>query len=135
MRGHLRDNITARSTASAHAGLPLPFLVPCPPWVRPAILSNNFTRLSTERADTSSSPARNSSDLLPDAPRPGQIAAQHLSLACSLLGMENEITHHLLAFLLALLGGSFQLFLRQALPCRPALSSSWQHLLSGHLLP
>ena len=53
-------------------------------------LSSNFTRLSTERADTSSSPARNSSDLLQMRPALARSPRNTLSLACSLLGMENE---------------------------------------------
>ena len=82
-------------TTSSLARQPAPiqarryFLLPLPLGTT-GNLSSNFTRLSTERADTSSSPARNSSDLLQMRPALARSPRNTLSLACSLLGMENE---------------------------------------------
>lgn len=82
-------------TTSSLARQPAPiqarryFLLPLPLGTT-GNLSSNFTRLSTERADTSSSPARNNSDLLQMRPALARSLRNTLSLACSLLGIENE---------------------------------------------
>ena len=75
MRGHLRDNIIARSTASAHTGPP--------PLLGALALGTTgncrcFTRLSTERADTSSSPARKQLRFATDAPPQPRSPPQYL---------------------------------------------------------